>query len=133
VDPETRTIGVIVAVDEPYGKVRPGVRPPLVKNMFVEVEVRGRPKPKTLVVPRAALQGGKIYVANGDDRLEIREVKIGFTQTNFATIETGLKEGERVVMTDLVPAIEGMLLVPVMDEAALNRLLAEAAGTTGVR
>ena len=39
IDPQTRTVGVIVEVDDPYEGVRPGVRPPLVKEMFVEVEI----------------------------------------------------------------------------------------------
>ena len=35
VDPKTHTIGVIVSVEKPYEGVRPGIRPPLVKGMFV--------------------------------------------------------------------------------------------------
>ncbi|MCU7886611.1 MAG: biotin/lipoyl-binding protein, partial [Candidatus Thiodiazotropha sp. (ex Lucinoma annulata)] len=31
VDPETRTMGVVVAVDKPFDKVKPGIRPPLSK------------------------------------------------------------------------------------------------------
>ena len=40
VDPETRSIGVIVSVPSPYGRVRPGERPPLIKGMFASVELR---------------------------------------------------------------------------------------------
>ena len=39
VDPETRSIGVIVSVPEPYGQAKPGLRPPLIKGMFAEVEL----------------------------------------------------------------------------------------------
>ncbi|MGD8910510.1 MAG: HlyD family efflux transporter periplasmic adaptor subunit, partial [Chromatiales bacterium] len=41
VDPQTRTMGVVVAVDKPFEKVKPGVRPPLSKGMFVQVLLRG--------------------------------------------------------------------------------------------
>ena len=58
VDPQTRTMGVVVAVDRPFEKVRPGLRPPLSKGMFVQVLLRGRTQPERLVVPRAAVRDG---------------------------------------------------------------------------
>ncbi|MDQ2694236.1 MAG: efflux RND transporter periplasmic adaptor subunit [Pseudomonadota bacterium] len=127
VDPQTRTVGVIVQVDEPYRQARPGVRPPLIKGMFTEVELRGRPQPDRVVIPRAALHGGEIYLAGAGDRLEVRPVTVGLVQDDFAVIEAGLKGGERVVLSDLVPAIEGMALRPQADAGALERLLAQAA------
>ena len=39
VDPDTRSVGLIVTVDNPYDTLRPGLRPPLVKGMFTEVEL----------------------------------------------------------------------------------------------
>ena len=133
VDPETRTIGIIVAVDEPYAKVLPGVRPPLAKNMYVEVELSGKPRPAQVVVPRAALHDGRLYVAGTDGRLEIRLVEVAFAQTNFAVIGKGLTAGERVVVSDLIPAISGMLLEPTPDENAARALVAEAGGEGAVR
>lgn len=131
VDPETRTIGVIVAVDAPYRRALPGSRPPLTKNMFVEVELRGRPRPGQLVVPRTSLHGDNIYVVGPDDRLEIRPVEIAFVQTDFAVIKSGLKAGERIVVSDPIPAIAGMLLAPTEDSAVRGELirLAEGGGT----
>ena len=54
VDPKTRAIEVIVMVDKPYEKAVPGIRPPLTKGMFVEVELRappGRPYPSSHARP----------------------------------------------------------------------------------
>ena len=133
VDPRTRTVGVIVAVDAPYRQAEAGVRPPLVKNMYVEVELRGQPRPDAVVVPRAALRGGLVHVAGPDDRLVLRPVDIAFVQTNFAVVRAGLGAGERVVVSDLPSAIAGMLLAPVDDEDAATDLLAEALGATPVR
>ena len=133
VDPETRTIGIIVAVDEPYGKAVPGVRPPLSKNMFVEVELSGKPRPAQVVVPRAALHDGRLYVAGADGRLDIRDVVVAFAQTNFAVIAEGLAAGERVVVSDLIPAISGMLLESADDETVARALVAEAGGEGTVR
>lgn len=133
VDPKTRTVGVVVAVDQPYRKARPGLRPALVKGMFVEVELRGRPRPQALIVPRTALHaapGGDvlIYVADKDNRLRRRRVTVGLEQPGFVTVVDGLSSGERVVVSDPVPAIDGMLLDVVDDGAALARLRAQAAG-----
>lgn len=133
IDPETRTVGVIVAVDEPYARARPPVRPPLVKNMFVEVELRGRPLPATPVVPRSALDGDEVLVAGRDNRLERRKVVVSLLQTNFVAIAEGLKAGETVVVSDLTPAIDGMLLDPVPDAALAERIAAEARGEGAVK
>lgn len=131
IDPQTRTVGVIVTVDDPYRQAQPGIRPPLVKGMFVEVELRGRPRPDSLVVPRAALHENGVYVVNAQSRLEQRPVEVGIEQPSFVTIAAGLRAGERVVLSDLIPAIEGMLLKPVSDEEALSRLLRQAQGEQG--
>ena len=47
VDPRTRTAGFISVVDKPYEKIIIGERPPLVRGVFCEVELRGRPLPET--------------------------------------------------------------------------------------
>lgn len=133
IDPNTRTLGVIVAVDAPYAGARPGVRPPLVKNMFVEVEIAGHPQPDQILIPRAALHDGKIYKVNADDRLVITPVEILYSQGNIAVIASGLAAGERIVLSDLIPAIDGMKLDPHPDADALARLQATARGEGAVR
>ncbi len=133
IDPQTRTIGVIVAVDEPYRKAKPGLRPALIKGMFVEVELRGTTRPDTLVVPRAALHGGAdgtmlAYVVDGEARLRRKPVTIAFAQDDFVVVASGLAAGERVVVSDPVPAIDGMKLDVTRDEAAEARLRRQATG-----
>jgi len=121
-DPKTRTLGVFVTVKQPYRDAIPGIKPPLFNGLFVAVEISGRPLPGALVVPRLALHGDRLYVAGDDNRLQIRQVGVAMLQPDFAAIGTGLSAGERVVVSDLSPAIEGMLLDPVADEAALAAL-----------
>lgn len=128
IDLQTRTVGVIVEVDDPYRQAQPGIRPPLVKGMFLEVKLRGKPRDDVLVVPRAALHGRQVYVVGNDNRLELRDVDVGLVQADFIVIKTGLRAGEQVIVSDLVPAIEGMALEPVNDPDALDRLLRQAKG-----
>lgn len=131
IDSQTQTIGVVVAVDNPYLQAQPGQRPPLIRNTAVEVELRKRPKGKPVVVPTAALHAGKIYVMNAEKRLEVRSVKPFYNQDGATAIIKGLEEGETVVVSDLIPAIPGMLLDPVEDEKTLMRLKAAATGQQG--
>jgi RND family efflux transporter MFP subunit len=122
VDPETRTMGVVVAVDRPFDKIKPGYRPPLSKGMFVQVVLQGKSQGPRLVVPRSAVRNGVLYVADGEDRLRRRPVELLFTQGDFAVIDSGIEAGERVVVTDLVPPVIGMLLRPETDKDLSERL-----------
>ncbi len=138
VDPQTRTIGVVVVVDEPLRNAIPGVRPPLTKNMYVEVALTGRPLPDRIVVPRVALHlgadGGQVvYLVDGDGRLEIRPVTVAFVQGDLALVAGGLAAGDRVIVSDLIPAIEGMLIEATEDETLTGGMLATAAGEDPVR
>lgn len=133
IDPKTRTIGAIVAVDGAYAKATPGRRPPLAKGMFVEIEIRTRAREAAIVVPRASLHEGRLYVVDSQNRLEIRPVTVGLLQGDLAVIDKGLEPGTRLVVSDLIPAIAGMLLAPRTDEEVLTRLRADAAGGTAPR
>ncbi len=126
IDPRTRTVGVVVVVADPYGRARPPEKPPLVKGMYVEVRFCGPERGPALVVPRSALHEGRVYVVDDDDRLEVREVAIATGQDGAAVLADGVEAGERLVLTDLVPAIEGMRLAPRPDRAAAEKLNREA-------
>ncbi len=132
VDPVTRTSAVIVSVDEPYRQAAPGVRPPLIKGMYCEVELRGKPR-RALPVPRETVHEDQVYVVSADDRLEVRQVEVAFEHGELAVISQGLEAGEQVVLSDLVPAIAGTLLEPVEDAVATERLERSARGEGAVR
>jgi len=133
IDPQTRTVGIDVSVADPYGGGVPVRHPPLVRGMYVEVEVAGRPQPDRVVVPRHAMHDDHVYLVKDGNRLERRPVRVGYVQAGFAVITEGLVGGEALVISDLVPAAEGTLLNPVADEAALEALRADAAGETSIR
>ena len=133
VDPDTRTMGVIVAVDRAYASAVPGRVPPLVKGMFVEVELRTRPLERRIVVPRAAVHEGHVYLVDGASRLERRAVEVGLIQGNQTVLTKGVAAGETVVVSDLSPAIDGMLLRTSTDDALARRLVAEASAEGSAR
>ncbi len=133
IHPQTRTLGIVVSVDTPYEKVIPGTRPPLVKGMFCEVELRGRPRKGLIVIPRSALHEGHVYVVNDEQRLERRKVDVAFAQSSFVCLEDGLRKGELLVVVDPTPAIEVLLVTPEVDETILEALIAEARGEVRLR
>lgn len=132
VDPETRTVGVVVTVDKPFDNARPGEKPPLVRGMYVEVELRGKPRPGCKAIPRAALHGKSVHLVNADKRLEIRPVELAFIQDTYACVSAGVEPGDELILTRLVPAIDGMLLAPVVDEAASEALAVAVAGPSAM-
>lgn len=128
VDPETRTMGVVVAVDKPFDKVKPGIRPPLSKGMFVQVVLRGKPQPNRIVVPRSAVRDGAVYLADDESRLRRQPVKILFNQGEVSVIASGITAEQQIVVSDLVPAVSGMRLQTKPDEEITQAVLNAARG-----
>lgn len=122
VDPKTRTVGVVVTIADPYTASRSAERPPVVPGMYMEVQLEGRPRDGCLALPRAALHGNIVYVANAERRLERREVEVDFRQSDYVCLRSGVAPGDQVIVTDLIPAIEGMLLDPAPDQDAAKQL-----------
>ena len=109
IDATRQTLGVVVGIDNPYEKIIPGKRPPLLKGMYTAVDLFAPVRP-ALVIPRKAIHQGRVYLANNEDRLAIRLVEVQLIQGDLAVIRSGIEDGERVIITDLIPVIEGMPL-----------------------
>ena len=113
VDPTRDTLGLVVVVNKPYVGIVPGKRPPLLKGMYTSVEFLAPAKP-ALVLPRRAVHQGRVYVVTDENTLAIRSVNILFTQGELVVLsdseDAGLKAGEKVIISDVVPVIEGLPL-----------------------
>jgi multidrug efflux pump subunit AcrA (membrane-fusion protein) len=120
IDPARRTLGIVVGVDNPYEKVIPGKRPPLLKGMYTAIELFA-PAREALVIPRKAVHEGCVYVSNKKNRLEIKSVDIQFQQGNYVVIKNGIQEGEKIIVNDLIPIIEGMPLRPTPAEEYIDK------------
>lgn len=126
IDQKTGTIGVIVQVKTAYSSAEPGKRPPLAKGMFVEVALRAAPV-DGIVVPRSALRTGQVMIADDNNRLSLVPVVPFLVQDGIALITEGLTEGQRVVVSDPVPALPDMLLAVTEDKDLMARLVRELA------
>ena len=128
VDVKTREMKVVAAVDRPYEKAEPGVRPPLTAGMFCRVELQGPARPGSVVVPRSAIHGTSVFVVDREHRLEKKQVEQDFAQSEFVVIKSGLSGGEMVVVSDPSPAIVGMKVSPVPDDSLKQHLMALSQG-----
>ena len=61
--------------------------------------------------PRSLVRDGDtVWIMNEQDRLEIRPIEILFRGPDDVLVPQGLREDERLVVTDLSAAVEGMRL-----------------------
>lgn len=109
IDPQSRTVTVVARVEDPYARSSDDSRPPLAVGLFVDVEIEGLAVEGAVVLPRLALrEGGRVYVVDADDRLRIRAVDVLREDRDEVVIAAGLSAGERVSISPLRGAVEGM-------------------------
>jgi len=106
-DPVTRTLRAEVAVENPGGRLRPG--------MFVEVTLIAERREGVPVVPREAVaeRGGRkvVFVLNGQ-KVSRREVGLGLGDDEIIEIRQGVEPGERVVVRGLETLTDGTSVRP---------------------
>lgn len=132
-DPITRTLGVVISVDKPYAKARPGVHPPLIGGMYVEVELIGAIRRGLMAVPRGAVRDNAVLLADADNRLRRAPVTVAYRQGDMVVLSDGVAAGDRIVVGDPKVAIDGQLLSVTEDTALAAELNARAAGDGAVR
>ncbi len=129
IDTKTRTPGIIIQVDNPFLISGKELKRPLIKGMYCEVELIGQPFKNRLVIPRTAIhENNRVYIVNSENKLMFKTVNIGFSQDSFSLIRSGLDPGDKVIITDIVPAVEGMTVFPVIDERVTQQLKTDVAG-----
>ena len=129
-DPTTRTLQIITAINQPYRNAHPPRRPALVPGTFVEGRFSVQTIEPRLIVPVEAVHQGHVYLVDEQDRLERRAVHTSRPQNGWVIVEAGLNSGDRVIIDDPIPAIDGMALQPRHDVQAQDDLIDLATGAT---
>ena len=111
-DSRSRMLNLVARVEDPYGAGGHAERPPLVVGLFVEADIAGRPASDLVVLPRSALRtvgdGHQVLVVDAEDRLRFRDVAVVRLDGEEAVIGEGLADGERVCVSPLDVATDGM-------------------------
>ena len=117
VDAQTRQLGIVIGVTNKPKLTDGRPRAPVLEGAFCKVTLRGESIGKRVVVPRTALHGKTVYYVDEDNRLAKREVELEFFQEDVAVMASGLPAGQQVIIANPSPAVEGMLIDPVMDNS----------------
>ncbi len=110
-DPKTRTLNLVVEVDEPIAVADdPGAQVfPLVEGMFCEVEIPGRTIEGVYRLPRSAVgPDGNVLVVN-TERVHSRGVRIARYEGESVLIDAGLSPGDVVLTKQPGVVLDGTL------------------------
>lgn len=142
VDDKSRVNYVIAQIVDPYGVLTQGQSSePLKIGTFVKAKIYGATTPNIITIPRKAVRNANdIYLVDENRQLDLAKVEILRSDTNNVYVSSGLEDGDKVVITKLAAAIEGMQLrlegdEPQADESAVaandeeQESESEAAGT----
>ena len=111
IDTSSRMVHVIARVSNEEQDV------PLNVGLFVNAEIEGLLVEDVVVLPRNALRNGnRVLVVDDDNRLHYRSIEPLRLYRDQVLIQSGLETGERVCISPLQTAIEGMPVNPITDE-----------------
>jgi RND family efflux transporter MFP subunit len=107
---EGRMARLVISVKDPLGLKGPADGlPAMLIGEYVRVQIQGQQIDSAYRIPRTALRDNAyVWVAGKDDRLEVREVRTIWRDTQTVMLKEGLQPGDRVVYSDLATPVPGM-------------------------
>jgi RND family efflux transporter MFP subunit len=82
---------------------------PLLIGEYLHVDIEGRELENVYRIPRHALRDdSSLWIASNEDKLEIRQIKTLWRDTETVILREGLNQGDRLIVSDLAAPIEGM-------------------------
>ena len=107
-DPATRTMQVEIDVPNPDYHLQPG--------MYANVTLLANSRRDALTIPVTSVLRSEnrteVLVLDGNDRVQVRQVKLGVESSNRAEVLGGLNEGERVIAGNLGAYQAGEVVKP---------------------
>jgi len=117
VDQAGRLSRVVVQVANPF--VSRDGSPDLSIGSFVSVEIEGHKVERIYALPRRALrEESTVWVSKADSTLDIRTVEVARLTPGEVLIRSGISDGEKVVLTNLLGGVAGLKLRPVVEGTA---------------
>lgn len=109
-DDRTRTLPIVVEVDEASSAAENQGSLRLRPGMFVSVKIKGKAVDQAFVLPRHVVYPGDIVYTVQDNRLRIKPVDILRAYKDSVIVSQGLSEGDQIIKTPLSAATEGILV-----------------------
>jgi len=107
---KSRMARLLIEIRDPMGQAAAMSAPPLLLNSYVRAELEGKSIAGVITLPDRALRDdGEVWVAEGG-KLRIRKVDIFWREGATLFVGTGLKPGERVILSDLSSPVDGMAI-----------------------
>lgn len=125
-DRQSRQGSVVVAIEKSVTSDAQG--PPPLSGSMCEVELRGKLRPDQIVIPQSALHDQHVFVLDANSRLKRRTVEVDQIQLNCVVLQSGLKEGDTLVVSDPTPAIIGQLIRAETDDSLAASVRQQARG-----
>lgn len=112
VDPMSRMTKVVVEVKDPYGLINPvNARKSLFSGSFVNVFLQGGELKNVFMIPRKAIRDkDTVWIMDKDNMLRIKNIQVLRYEREHALVNNSLKDGEKIVLTNIAGAAEGMKL-----------------------
>jgi RND family efflux transporter MFP subunit len=128
IDAKSRMVHLVARVEDPYGQNGAIGSAPLAVGLFVEAEIQGRRVENVFVLPRTALRtdagNDLVYLVDAGDRLRFKSVEVLRAERDDVVIGGGLRPGDRVCVSPMAAAVDGMAVRTVHtaeDEARLGQ------------
>lgn len=111
VEESTRLTYAVARIEDPYGLLGEDRPVPLPMGTYVRAEIEGRSAAGLIELPREALRDGdRLFVADDENRLEIRSVDVVRSTTRRVYLANSIEPGERVITTAITAPIPGTRL-----------------------
>ena len=111
IDPVTRMINLIAVFKNDFIETD---KPNLPIGLFVEAQIDGIILKDIFSIPVNAIsENNEVYIVNNDNELVSRQLSILKKYSDFVIVKDGLKAGERIVISKLSTASNGIKVNPV--------------------
>ncbi len=117
IDKRTRTINLIIEVNNPYTILKDNVR--LFIGAFVEVEIKGKLLKNVSKIPSYAVHNGDELWIYKDGKLFVKKTKIIKRIKDYVYVAEGINNGDILITTHL-PYVSNGMKVRLMNNALAN-------------
>ena len=113
-DPKSRKARLLVTIQDPFNLQQQETdkqQEKILLGSYVKVRIDAGVLDNVYVIPRTALrEGDRLWLVNGEGRLDIREVTVLWRRVDEVLVDTQLAPDERIITSRLQSPIPGMAI-----------------------